>query len=314
MTSETHGRPASPTTGRATFADAFRGALRSRGLTLERVCDHLATKGINVSPATLSHWQRGRSLPERAQSLRALRELENILGQQPGALTSLLVAQRPRGRTPHTLQDVRASRRLYGADSPIEQLLGDAFERFNADLHALFLHETVDIDARRRLSKVHVTQIVRAVREGADRLTVAHVIGQTVPPTLRVSGGRLGEVRFDGDMRCLIAEIHFGRVLASNETALIDYTVFGDAQVAVDDHYERGTRINLREYLLHVRFRPEALPVRCYRSYRENFHTAVRETRPVALDASHSVHLLPGKCPVGVHGLLWEWPDLPPEG
>ncbi|WP_340562054.1 helix-turn-helix domain-containing protein [Streptomyces sp. GSL17-111] len=311
MTSEPHHR-AGDTAGPATFADAFRGALRGRGLTLERVCDHLALRGISVSPATLSHWQRGRSLPERPQSLRALRELESILGQPPGALTSLLRARRPRGRTPQAVQDLRSSRRLYGADSPVEQLLGASFERFNADLHALFIHDTIHLDARRRVRRTSVTQVVRAVRDGVDRLVVAHVLGQAVPPTLQVSCGQLGDVRFDAGGKCLIAEIHFGRPLAGNETAIIAYTVLSGTEAAVEHCYERGTRVDLREYLLHVHFDPAAPPARCYRSYRESFHTDVRETRPVALDASHSAHLLPPKCPVGVHGVLWEWPDLPP--
>ncbi|MGD9482266.1 hypothetical protein WDH52_03240 [Streptomyces sp. TRM70308] len=311
MTSEPHDRQRDaprPTT----FADAFRGALRGRGLTLERVCDHLALRGISVSPATLSHWQRGRSLPERPQSLRALRELEGILGQPAGALTSLVGAQRPRGRAPGTTQDLRASRRLYGADSPVEQLLGDAFQRFNADLHALFIHDSIHLDAHRRLCRTSVTQVVRAVRDGADRLTVAHSVGQSVPPALHVSCGELGDVRFDGERQYLIAEIRFGRSLVRNETAIVSYTLDGGEDAGVEHCYERGTRVNLREYLLHVHFDPAALPARSYRSYRENFHTDTRETRPVPLDASHCAHLLPAKCHIGVHGILWEWPDLPP--
>ena len=66
-----------------TFADVFRDALRRRGLSLERVRHRLQTQGIGISLATLSYWQRGRSQPERAKSLRAVDALEEILALPP---------------------------------------------------------------------------------------------------------------------------------------------------------------------------------------------------------------------------------------
>ncbi|GFN04613.1 hypothetical protein Smic_31690 [Streptomyces microflavus] len=88
--------------GGATEADAFPTALRDalgrRGLSLERVSERLRARGIGVSQATLSSWQRGRSQPERARSLRAVEVLEEILDLPGGALRSLLGPRRPRGR------------------------------------------------------------------------------------------------------------------------------------------------------------------------------------------------------------------------
>ncbi|MYS48560.1 hypothetical protein GTW46_00485, partial [Streptomyces sp. SID6013] len=71
-----------------TFGEALQRALKARGLSLQRLHHHLGQRGISVSPVTLSHWQRGRSQPERRQSLRAVAEIEVILKLAPGTLQS----------------------------------------------------------------------------------------------------------------------------------------------------------------------------------------------------------------------------------
>ncbi|WP_420881638.1 helix-turn-helix domain-containing protein [Streptomyces rhizosphaericola] len=87
-----------PTPAPDAFPAALREALGRRGLSLERVSERLRARGIAVSQATLSSWQRGRSQPERARSLRAVEVLEEILELPGGALRSLLGPRRPRGR------------------------------------------------------------------------------------------------------------------------------------------------------------------------------------------------------------------------
>ncbi len=86
-------------TGADTFPAVLREALGRRGLSLERVSERLKARGITISQATLSSWQRGRSQPERARSLRAVDVLEEILDLPAGTLRSLLGPRRPRGRT-----------------------------------------------------------------------------------------------------------------------------------------------------------------------------------------------------------------------
>ncbi|MER6759018.1 MULTISPECIES: transcriptional regulator [Amycolatopsis] len=80
------------------FAEALRAAIRARGLGLERIRYRLRGRGTTVSLATLSHWQSGRCRPERPESLRALRNLEQILGVPDGSLRRLLGPPRPRGQ------------------------------------------------------------------------------------------------------------------------------------------------------------------------------------------------------------------------
>lgn len=80
------------------FEHALRLAIRSRGLTLDRLRARLLERGVRTSLASLSNWQRGRCRPERVPSLRAVRELEDILGLPGDSLVALLGPRRPRGR------------------------------------------------------------------------------------------------------------------------------------------------------------------------------------------------------------------------
>ncbi|MEI5035769.1 hypothetical protein RB201_33380 [Streptomyces sp. S1A(2023)] len=158
----------------ATFAAVFRQALRRRGLPLERIRDHLRAQHISVSLATLSHWQRGRSQPEKAQSLRAVDALEPLLDLPTGSLRSLLGPHRPRGgaRPP----DPAAARGVFGEDSDVERALGDAFAHFNAGLRALTVQETICLDEHRTIRETSVTTVVQAVHDGVDHLSVVHFL------------------------------------------------------------------------------------------------------------------------------------------
>ncbi|MEU3958542.1 XRE family transcriptional regulator [Streptomyces buecherae] len=292
------------------FAAVFREALRQRGLPLERVRERLEARGIRISLATLSYWQRGRSQPERAQSLRAVDALEDILALPTGALRSLLGPHRPRGRAVCELQDLSASQRVFGENSTVEQALGAAFAHFNEDLCSVVIRETLRLDERRCIRSTSVHQVLRATRDGASRLTVVHCIDDTSAESIDVvvRCGKPGSVRFLPELRCIIIEVLLGRELARNETAVIDYEVLLGPSNVPSTHHERRTRVHLREYLLHVYFHPDALPASCHRYYRERIGAEKRSSRRLALDVSHSAHMLPIRCPAGVHGMSWEWP------
>lgn len=297
-------------TAGTSFATVFREALRQRGLPLERVRERLEARGIRISLATLSYWQRGRSQPERAQSLRAVDELESILALPSGALRSLLGPHRPRGRVVSKAQDLTASQRVFGENSAVEQALGAAFAHFNEDLCSLVIRETLRLDEHRCIRSTAVHQVLRATREGASRFTVVHCIDDTAAESIDVviRCGKPGSVRFLPELRSIVLEILFGRELVRNETVVIDYEILLGPSHVPSTHHERRTRVNLREYLLHVYFHPDALPMSCHRYYREQIGAEQRYSRRIALDVSHSAHMLPIRCPAGVHGMSWEWP------
>ncbi|HET6857874.1 MAG TPA: helix-turn-helix transcriptional regulator [Streptomyces sp.] len=293
----------------ATFATVLREALRRRGLSLERIRDRLHAQQINVSLATLSYWQSGRSQPERHQSLRAVDALEPILDLPAGALRSLLGPHRPRGRTMPL--NAGASQSLYGENSDMEQALGEAFADFNADVQSIVVHETVCLDEHRAPRETSVTMVLRAVRDGVRHRTVVHFLDAlpTVAIDFTVRYGELADVRFLPELRSVVADISFGRPLARNETAVVEYSLRVGRGGTTSVHHERRTSDTLRAYLLHVRFHPLALPVSCHHYYREQIGAPPRHRHRVELDVSHTAHLAPAKCPPGVYGMEWEWPD-----
>ncbi|MEU6479850.1 XRE family transcriptional regulator [Streptomyces sp. NPDC047017] len=292
----------------AAFAAAFRDAVQRRGLSLDRVRERLAAQGISVSLATLSYWQRGRSQPEQARSLRAVDALESILDLPSGTLRSLIGPSRPRGRITSEAPGLDVSRQVFGECSHIELALGPEFPQFNSDLVALSIHETVQIDAHRRCRAVTVKQVMRATRDGARHITVVHDELSAESATVIAHHGRLGTVRRLPELRTVVAELEFGRPLARDETALIAYTLRYGPEPAECSHYERRVRTSPHEFLLHVCFQPDALPTSCHRYFKERIGAPLRYERRIGLDVSHASHMLLHKCPPGVHGMSWEWP------
>ncbi|KOX19222.1 MULTISPECIES: hypothetical protein [unclassified Streptomyces] len=290
----------------AMFATAFKEALQRRGLPLDRIRDHLQSHGITLSLATLSYWQSGRSQPERPQSLRAVDILEPFLGLPGGALRSL-VRRRPRGWVPQ--HDPAALRGFYGENSHVEQVLGDAFPHFNADLRRLVVHEAVSVNEHRLVDEIRVTTAVRAVRDSARHLTVIHTLdtAKAGKVDFAVPHGPPPSTRFLPELNCVVAEVPLGRRLAQNETAVVEYTLRSASAPGVSHRHERRLTTPLQAYLLHVRFHPLAVPSKCWHYYRRRIGTAPQTRRPAPLDGSHTAHLLPTRCAPGVYGMEWQW-------
>ncbi|MFF9100043.1 hypothetical protein ACF1AU_05545 [Streptomyces rubrogriseus] len=292
------------------FATAFKEALRQRGLPLDHVRDHLQAHGISLSLTTLSYWRSGRSQPERLQSLRAVDLLEPFLGLPGGALRSLL-RRRPRGGVPP--HDPASVRGVYGENSDVEKVLGDAFPHLNADLRRLVVHETVDVNEHRLIDEIRVTVAVRAVHDDARRLTVVHTLDswQTGAVDLTVPHGPPPDIRFRPELNCVIADFPFARPLARNETAIVEYTLRSASTAGISHQHERRITTPLQTYLLQVRFHPLAVPSKCWHYYRRQLGIKPLSRHFAPLDDSRTTHLLPTKCPPGAYGIEWQWTDCP---
>ncbi|MFD3729300.1 hypothetical protein [Streptomyces sp. NPDC058671] len=292
----------------AMFAAVFKEALRRRGLPLDLVRDHLQSHGVTLSLATLSYWRSGRSQPEKPQSLRALDILEPFLGLPCGALRSL-VRRRPRGWVPP--YDPAAVRGVYGENSDVEQVLGDAFPHFDADLRRLVVHETVSVNEHRLVGEFHVTVAVRAVRDNARHLTVIHTLDglNADEVDFTVPHGPPPSTRYRPELNCVVAEVPLGRRLARNETAVVEYTLRSASTAGISRCHERRLTTPLQSYLLQVRFHPRAVPSTCWHYYRSHIDAEPRSRHTAPLDGFHTTHLLPMKCRPGVYGIEWQWAD-----
>ncbi|MEU5921778.1 hypothetical protein [Streptomyces sp. NPDC047141] len=290
------------------FAMTFKEALQRRGLPLEHIRDHLQSHGITLSIATLSYWQSGRSLPEKPQSLRAIDVLEPFLGLASGTLRSLL-RRRPRGWIPP--HDLTAIRGVYGENSDVEQVLGDGFAHFNADLRRLVVHEAVHVNEHRFVDEIRVTTVVRAVHDSPRHLTVIHTLDTTKGDAFdfAIPHGPSPRTRFRPELNCVVAEIPLGRRLARNETAVVEYTLRSAATAGISHQHERRLTTPLQTYLLQVRFHPLALPSKCWHYYGKQIGTEPQSRQLATLDDFYMTHLLPMKCAPGVYGIEWWWMD-----
>ncbi|MCS0603599.1 hypothetical protein NX794_20620 [Streptomyces sp. LP11] len=299
------------TPGPDDFARTLKTGLQRSGLSLNRVTTRLADRGISLSVATLSCWQRGRRRPEQAASLRAVEELEPILGLAPGTLTTVLSPAPPRGAGLLTPADPTTMRRLLGTGSPAELALGKPVERLNEDLRPIGIRDVVHLDEQGRVSRLAVTHVMRAVRSGVDRMTGVFQLdeGQDPGGGIVVRSGGLAASSFAPRSHCLVVEFTFGRTLARGETSIIEYEMpMGGAGAPAAHCQERVVKARLRDLVMQIRFHPEAVPTHCSVHYRRRLGAEPEKIRRIPVDDFQQTHMVVSDATPGVHGISWVWP------
>lgn len=287
------------------FADALRTGIQARGLSLERIQDHLKRRGVSVSLATLSYWQSGRSQPERRESLTAVGGLEEILRLPEGALTSLLLARRYRGRTSRPMPV--PLHRIWPRPDPLKAALAQLDARWEDHLTRVSFHDVIKIGADRAEKLIRTRQVLRAEQDGPDRVLVIFGLDPETPgfPELRVSKPlSLGDSVADFDARFMVTEVLFGRALARGETIISEHVARLTLPGPPSFEWERRFRYPAREYVLEVKFHPSALPAECV-AY--SVTEGPERVRPLALDPAHAVHLVALAVPAGRTGIRWSW-------
>lgn len=283
------------------FAQALRAAIEARGLSLERVRYHLRHRGHELSVATLSYWQSGRSTPDRASSLAALDSLEEILELPPGALASLLA---PRARRPGA-----AARAMPAVGPPPDSgtMIGDAMAAFGLnwdDIEHVAIHDLLTLLADRTVGSHQIREIIRAERVPVTRFVAAYWEEPgTAPYIVALRNCRLGRVIEHPDAALVIAELLLDRPLERDEVRLIEYEYSTVSPRQPCDRWERGIVHTLREVHLEIEFTPPALP------------TAVAarlaldgkdRTEPLALNGNLATLLQLDVGP-GTVGVSWTW-------
>jgi hypothetical protein len=115
---------------------------------------------------------------------------------------------------------------------------------------------------------------------------------------------RLVRARRDGNV--LVAEMLFGQSLRIGETWLFEYAVH---QPAASTDFAHGFRRQERNFLLEVRFHPDALPQVVYGYYRADLYGDRQRVTELTLDNHHTVHLTAAGMAAGVIGINWRWPQ-----
>ncbi|MPY59513.1 hypothetical protein [Streptomyces spongiae] len=291
------------------FHVALRAAIAARGLPLQRVQHHLSRYGVKVGVTSLSYWQQGARRPQRPESLRAVRALEEILHLPDESLIRLLAETEERPGQERATG--RSYRSLVEASGVLEQLLNELEASLDGGLHTIGHHERVRIGARRELLARESHHIVRAHRDGVDRYVAVHHGDPGCAPermTVRaLENCRTGRVRFHHGTGVLVAELLFDIRLRTGDTFLFRYRI-EDGTAGASHEYVRGFGYSGGQYALQVCFDERALPVRCHRFTQ---HTAAAPRTghlDLPLSRRHrSVHLVEPRVRSGILGIRWDW-------
>jgi len=291
------------------FHVALRAAIAARGLPLQRVQHHLSRHGVKVGVTSLSYWQQGARRPQRPESLRAVRALEEILQLPEESLIRLLAepGDGPAGQR----SAARSHRSLVEASGVLDQLLAELDCPPDTGLHTLAHHERLRIGPRRELAGRESHHIVRAHRDGVDRFVAVHHGDRgAVPERIRVhalENCRLGRVRRHGGTGVLAAELLFDTRLRSGDTFLFRYGV-EDGTAGVSGEYVRGFDTPGGQYALQVSFDAAALPVRCHRFAQHSAAAPRSGCQELPISGHHrSVHLVEPRARAGFLGIGWDW-------
>ncbi|MEW2073435.1 hypothetical protein AB0941_07320 [Streptomyces sp. NPDC013433] len=291
------------------FHVALRAAIAARGLPLQRVQHHLSRHGVKVGVTSLSYWQQGARRPQRPESLRAVRALEEILQLPEESLIRLLAQPDEHAADRHS--PGRSYRSLVEASDVRERLLAEFGAPCDGGLHTLGHHERIRIGARRELAERESHHIVRAHRDGVDRyVAVHHGDPGAVPERMTVQAlenCRTGRVRWHHDTGVLAAELLFDTRLRAGDTFLFRYAV-EDGTAGVSHEYVRGAESPGGQYALQVCFGSGVLPVRCHRFTQHSAAAPRGGRQELALSGRHrSVHLVEPRVRSGYVGIAWDW-------
>ncbi|GHC64301.1 hypothetical protein [Streptomyces flavofungini] len=291
------------------FHVALRAAIAARRLPLQRVRHHLARAGVHVGVTSLSYWQQGARRPQRAESLRAVRALEEILQLPDESLIRLLAQAEDRINTERPA--ARSYRSLVEASDVLQSLLADLESPLDGGLHTVGHHERIRIGAHRELVGRDSQHVVRAHTDGIDRyLAIHHGDPGCTPERMEVralENCRTGRVRWHHDTGVLVAELLFDARLRAGDTHLFCYG-FEDGTAGASAEYVRGFSFTGGQYALQVRFAEENLPVRCHRFTQRSTAAPRLGLRELTLSGSHrSVHLVEPQVRAGLIGIGWDW-------
>ncbi|AHH94664.1 hypothetical protein GCM10010174_37830 [Kutzneria viridogrisea] len=298
------------------FHIALQAAISARGLSLETIQRRLQASGHEVSIASLSYWQRGRSRPERASSLEAVRCLDRILGLPSGSLIALLGPTRPRGRWANHVPGSVPFAALGHSDRSL-RVVSDAIDPdTNQRLETISHHQDLHLDAAGRGYRMVVRRVLRARADGADRMLVMNVGDDPKAGQPQFTAGancRVGRVVHDAEEEMTAAELLFHRPLRVGETYLAEYEIAGTNPEVRVSELTLGFRQPTRECVLQVLFHAEGLPARCYPVWQPQAKQLSRTPRGVDLHSEQriepggSVHIALVDIPAGCYGLRWDW-------
>jgi hypothetical protein len=294
------------------FSAALHLAIERGGLTLEEIRDWLGERGVQLSLATLSYWRRGRSRPERAKSLDAVRLLETLLDLPANGLVALLGPRRARGRWVDHVPGSVTPHLLFGDRRPERVLQRIGIEQ-RRRIRRISTQVQVEVGPQRLVHRICVREVIEALADRVTHGAVLYIADEEPdrPPRLRVvRNARLGEVEVDRTLGLIAAELVFDRVLQTGDRALLEYEWYFDHGMRMVN-YEHRFMDPVREYLLQICFAPEAMPAHCRRYDRRTALAPEGNHAELWIGGSGTALLAETDVPAGIVGMRWTWSGQP---
>lgn len=298
------------------FAAALRAAIQRRGLSLDRIRYHLTQHGHELSVATISYWQSGRSRPERASSLAAIAGLEEILGLERGHLAAKLSARR-RGsgasgqnaadateamEAPEAMDAMEA---MEAADTYLpylQDLMGRLGLTWDVGLTQISVHDQVDVDARGRTLSHHVKQLLVADRDDvADYWAYYQATGR--PFIEGVHNCEVAGIEELPEFGVVVAQLRLMRTLREGESILVEHKAGQREPQPSDCTVERAFLHHVRSAHTEVLFHDTRLPLAAERF---TIVDGLERVDPIVI-VDRSVHALVLDFGPGLYGVRWDW-------
>jgi hypothetical protein len=284
------------------FSQALSWALERRGWSLAGLRDRLAARGTPVSVATLSYWRSGRSQPERATSLDALAEVEDLLALRHGELSDRLGPSR---RVPPSRVAQFAGR--VDVQSMIEAALGEIGCSLPHPIAEESVQHLIELDAEGVPTTLSFRQVIRATSDHVTNMPTMIVAqepsGGDATFTV-VAGGHIGREVHHTQDGIFVAEVVFDRALDRGETAVVEIRIGLPGDLSDDNFYEAYAVRRAGEVMVCVRFHPDKLPATVQRYQVVDSVTSAEDESPVR-STSH-VYLAQDFGP-GALGIRWRW-------
>lgn len=290
------------------FADALRAAIEARGLSLDRVRAHLLSYGHDVSVATLSYWQTGRSMPVRRSSVQALGALEVILQVPRGSLASKLPSHA--GRKADRADVVPSFRPMPFQES--DRIMTRMGLKWFDGYQVVSQQEDWEIGPDRSVLGHTVTEVIIAERDGFDRFAVAYV--SDVPGVLMeitaLHGCQVGRVAHVLRETLTVAELILEHPLRAGDPYLTKHAISYDTEGVHIRGWHRDHLLRTRVASLSVRFPADDLP----ESFLAYTGPMTEDPAYVPLELrSHEVTMAAQDFGPGLLSVQWGWSDDPEE-
>lgn len=301
------GQAMSGETEPATFAEALRDAIQSRGVTLARLHERLLDRGNPVSMATLSYWRSGARRPEGAQSLAAIAEIEQLLNLDPGDLLDRLgptMRTGPLGSTSFPFDEEE----LEGRVREMFFTLGAVYPDPTRELT---IHAVTDVgrdgQAVRRTTRL-IVQATSGVVSSVPFVELSPGDPFPAPAFRALGGGRIAATASHASRELHGFLFELDQPISAPNSALIEWSVeYADGSPVIDET-GHGIAWQARELVVWTRFDPENVP---------DWYAVAEMTAegtvvtPKSLDGATSVHAVRRSFGPGSLSIRWGYGEVP---